>query len=190
MQLFSIFRINIIFMVLTTALLSGCGFHLRGDYSVPAHLETLSVSSHDEYSTLTRLLKSQLKINDINLVSPSSTVPNLKLIGESVSTQTMSIYQNTSSAENLITLNVSYQVTIPNVGTTKLTTSVNRSYLLNSLTALAKSVEKELLVDEMRQIAALQIIRQLARLEVDEPLPSDTSPQVLDNGITTTTIVE
>jgi LPS-assembly lipoprotein len=177
-------------MILSTVLISGCGFHLRGDYNVPAHLTTLSVTSHDEYSNLTRFVKSQLKINDIDLVAPSSTIPNLKLISENVSTQTMSVYQNTRSAENLITLNVNYQVTIPNIGTTRLTTSVNRSYLLNSLTALAKSVEKELLIDEMRQIAALQIIRQLARLEEDEPLQSDVLSQVSDNEFTTSTIIE
>ncbi|MFA0252535.1 LPS assembly lipoprotein LptE, partial [Vibrio sp. 10N.261.45.A4] len=40
-------------------------------------------------------------------------------------------------------------------------------YLDNPLTALAKSVERDMIEDEMRKQAARQIIRQLARLRTD-----------------------
>jgi LPS-assembly lipoprotein len=191
MQLLSIYQIKIILIALSALLISGCGFHFRGDYSVPDQLKTLSVSSHDEYSTLTRLIKNQLKLNDVKLVSPASNIPNLRLVSESTTTQTMSIYQNVSSAETSITLNVSYQVSIPDEGTKSLTTSVNRSYLLNSLTALAKSVEKEMIIDEMRQIAATRVIRQLARLQNDEATSSSKSAQDPEtNIVTSTTVVE
>ena len=46
-----------------------------------------------------------------------------------------------------------------------LSTSVSRSYLANSLTALAKSVERDMLEDEMRKLTD-QIIRQLACLKL------------------------
>ncbi|MHA2940034.1 LPS assembly lipoprotein LptE [Vibrio sp. RC27] len=141
---------------------------MRGNYSVPEQLQTLSLTSHDQYSTLTRLVKNQLKLNDIQLVMPAENIPNLKIRSESVSTTTISIYQNTRAAEKAITLKVSYQITTPDVGVQTLSTSVTRSYLDNSLTALAKSVEKTMIIDEMREISASQIIRQLARLESDD----------------------
>ncbi|MBN8110576.1 luciferase, partial [Vibrio vulnificus] len=39
----------------------------------------------------------------------------------------------------------------------------------NPLTALAKSAEREMIVDEMRKLAASQIIRQMARLKASIP---------------------
>ncbi len=161
------FRFRIVVISLLAMLLSACGFHLRSDYSVPEQLNTLSLSSYDQYSTLTRMMQSQLRMNEVTLVEPSSSVPNLKLLSETESSRTLSIYQNTRAAELSITLTVAYQVTIPDIGTKRLTTSVTRSYLDNPLTALAKSVEKAMILDEMRRLCVSQIIRQLARLKTD-----------------------
>ncbi|HDY7731764.1 TPA: luciferase, partial [Vibrio vulnificus] len=46
-------------------------------------------------------------------------------------------------------------------------TTVNRNYLDNPLTALAKSVEREVIEDEMRNQAASQMMRQLGRLRAE-----------------------
>lgn len=161
------FRFRIVVVSLLSILLSACGFHLRSDYSVPDQLNTLSLSSYDQYSTLTRMMEAQLRLNEVHLVEPSASVPDLKLLSETESSRTLSIYQNTRAAELSITLTVAYQVTIPDIGTKRLSTSVTRSYLDNPLTALAKSVEKGMIVDEMRRITVSQIIRQLARLKTD-----------------------
>lgn len=153
--------------ILTTTLLAGCGFHLRGDYSVPEQLSTLSLTSYDSYSTFTRMVKGQLRINEIDIVEPSENTPNLHLISESVSERTLSLYQNTRAAEKEITFNAAYSVTAPKIGTKTYSTSVTRSYLDNPLSALAKSVEREMIEDEMRKLAATQIIRKMARLKAD-----------------------
>ena len=194
MQLFSVLSTKTLIMSFCVILLSGCGFHMRGEYSIPEQLTTLSMTSHDQYSTLTRLVKKQLTLNNITLVTPASDIPNLRLKSESVSTKTISIYQNTRAAEKSITLNVSYQVTIPEVGNKQLSTSVTRSYLDNPLTALAKSVEKAKIINEMRQIAASQIIRQMARLKNDfsptddnAVLDAETS-QNTDTSVTTSVV--
>lgn len=195
MQLFSVLSTKTLIMSFCVILLSGCGFHMRGEYSIPEQLTTLSMTSHDQYSTLTRLVKKQLTLNNITLVTPASDIPNLRLKSESVSTKTISIYQNTRAAEKSITLNVSYQVTIPEVGNKQLSTSVTRSYLDNPLTALAKSVEKAKIINEMRQIAASQIIRQMARLKNDFSPTDDNAvldPETSQNTDTsvTTSVVE
>ena len=160
-------------VILFSSVLSACGFHLRGDYSVPQNLQKLSITSFDQYSTFTRMLKTQLRMSEIEIVEPAEDVPNLHIISEGMGERTLSLYQNTNSAEQELTFKASYSVTIPEKGSLNLSTSVSRSYLANSLTALAKSVERDMLEDEMRKIATDQIIRQLARLKLETLLESN-----------------
>ncbi|MFY2509414.1 LPS assembly lipoprotein LptE [Vibrio pectenicida] len=167
MRLISISFTKFVSVILTASLLSACGFHLRGDYSIPEELGTLSLTSYDQYSSFTRMMKAQLRINEVNLVVPSENIPNLHIIGEGVGERTLSLYQNTTAAEKELTYTATYRVTIPDLGDKTFSTSVSRSYLENPLTALAKSVEKDMIEDEMRQFAAGQIIRQIARLRSD-----------------------
>ena len=167
MRQISSYSLKLSLIVIMSSLLSACGFHLRGDYSVPEELNRVSVTSYDQYSTFTRMVKNQLRMSDIEIVSPSETVPNIYLIGESVGERTLSLYQNTRAAELELTFNASYSVTLPEVGIKTFSTSVTRSYLDNPLTALAKSVERDMIEDEMRKLVATQILRQMARLKAD-----------------------
>lgn len=167
MRLFSQSSVKLSCVVLVASLLSACGFHLRGDYSIPDELETMSLTSYDQYSTFTRMMKGQLRMSEINVVTPSATTPNLHLLSEGVSERTLSLYQNTRAAEKELTFSASYRVTIPELGSKTFSTSVTRSYLDNPLTALAKSVERDMIEDEMRKLAASQIIRQMARLKAN-----------------------
>lgn len=164
-ELFSKFNSKLCIVALMASLLSACGFHLRGDYDIPDELQTLSLTSYDSYSTLTRTVEGQLRLNNIKIVQPAANVPNLHLISESVSDRTLSLYQNMRTAEKEITYVANYRVTVPSLGDQTYTTSVTRSYLDNPLTALAKSVERDLVEDEMRQLASTQMIRQMARLK-------------------------
>lgn len=166
-RLISASSIKLTSVVLMASLLSACGFHLRGDYSVPEELETMSLTSYDQYSTFTRMMKGQLRMSEIEVVPPAANVPNLHLLSEGVGERTLSLYQNTRAAEKELTFRASYRVTIPELGSKTFSTSVTRSYLDNPLTALAKSVERDMIEDEMRKLAATQIIRQMGRLRAD-----------------------
>lgn len=167
MQLNVSFIRQLFLISIMTSVLSACGFHFRGDYSVPEQLSQLSVTSYDKFSTFTRLMKNQLTQSNVDVVAPAENIPNLHLQSESFKTRTLSVYQNTRTAETELTLNVNYRITIPNISDRSFTTSVTRSYLNNPLTALAKSMEVSMLEDEMRKLAASQVIRQMARLKVD-----------------------
>lgn len=167
MRQISSYSLKLSLIVIMSSILSACGFHLRGDYSVPEELNRVSVTSYDQYSTFTRLVQNQLRMSDIEIVSPAETVPNIHLIGESVGERTLSLYQNTRAAEKELTFNTSYRVTLPELGMKTFSTSVTRSYLDNPLTALAKSVERDMIENEMRKLAATQILRQMARLKAD-----------------------
>lgn len=168
MRLIPSSSLKLISVLALTTLLSACGFHLRGDYSVPEELHRMSLTSYDQYSTFTRMVKNQLRVTEIELVSPAKDVPNLHLLSEGVGERTLSLYQNPPrAAEKELTFNASYRVTVPDVGTKVFSTSVTRSYLDNPLTALAKSVERDMIEDEMRKVAASQILRQMARLKAN-----------------------
>lgn len=166
-RLFSDSTVKLTSVVLMASLLAGCGFHLRGDYSVPDELNTLSLTSYDPYSTFTRMMKGQLRLSEVEIVPPAANVPNLHLVSEGIGERTLSLYQNTRAAEKEITFRASYRVTVPDVGSKTYSTSVTRSYLDNPLSALAKSVERDMIEDEMRKLAATQIVRQMARLRAD-----------------------
>lgn len=129
-------------LVLMTSLLTACGFHLRGDYDIPQELSRMSLTSYDQYSTFTRMVHRQLRLNKIDLQAPAEDLPNLHLLSESTGERTLSLYQNTRAAEIELTFVASYRVTVPELGSRTFTTSVTRSYLDNPLTALAKSVER------------------------------------------------
>lgn len=166
-------------VALTTA---SCGFHLRGSYNLPEEIQTLSVTSFDLYNKLTREMKTQLRFHHIKLVAPSEQVSNLHLTGEGYGETTLSLYQNSRIAEKQFGYYVSYSVTIADKGQYNFSTSLSRTYLDNPLTALAKSVEEEMLAQEMRVEATKQIIRQLARLKahIEEHELKEKEEQVLN----------
>nr|WP_105900984.1 LPS assembly lipoprotein LptE [Vibrio gangliei] len=178
---------------------SACGFHFRGSYLLPDEVSTISVSSFDSYSQITRDVKNQLRFNGVDVVPPASDVPNLYLISESdsdnSSDRTLSLYQNSRAAEKELRYVVSYRVTVPGYDPKTFRVNITRSYLDNPLAALAKSVERDMLWDEMREQAAEQIIRQMARLKAqlavtpsennemqDFPTDVDTQTETTDLG--------
>ncbi|MDD9157060.1 LPS assembly lipoprotein LptE [Aliivibrio sp. S4TY2] len=176
-------------------MVSACGFHLRGNYLLPEELHEVSLTSFDQYSDLTRNVQKQLRMNGIRQVAPTTVTPSLNLISESLGERTLSLYQNSRAAEKALTYTVTYSVLIPEHDIKTYTTSVNRNYLDNPLTALAKSVERDMIEDEMRTQAAEQILRQMARLKADDtPVGTSVETATLDDNteskVTTKEVIE
>ncbi len=185
----SLLKLSLVF--LSATLISACGFHLRGDYDVPEELSKLSLTSYDQYSTFTRMVTRQLRMNEIEIVPPSDDIPSIHLMSEGTSERTLSLYQTTRAAEIELTFVANYRVTIPNLGTKTFSTSVTRSYLDNPLTALAKSVERDMIEDEMRKLATTQIVRQMGRLKANiesgsMDLDTDNEKRETTNSVTET----
>ncbi len=157
---------QIITVFVLSSLLSACSLHLRGAYLLPDEINNLSLTSFDQYDSLTRKVKRQLKYNGITIVEPSSNEPNLHLISQGLSERTISLYQNTRKAETALTYSTRFRVTVPKVGIFNFSTSVTRNYLDNPQTSLAKSIERDIVVDEMKEYASQQIIRRMAHLRI------------------------
>lgn len=179
-RLLSLFSLRTTIVLTLSLMVSACGFHLRGNYLLPEELHDISLTSFDQYSDLTRNVQKQLRMNGIRQVAPTTVTPSLDLISESLGERTLSLYQNSRAAEKELTYTVRYSVLIPEHDIKTYTTTVNRNYLDNPLTALAKSVERDMIEDEMRAQAAEQILRQMARLKADDQ-PAESTDTITNN---------
>lgn len=163
----SIYRtLQVLLVVVVAFATASCGFHLRGSYNLPDDIKQISVTSFDIYGRLTREMKTQLRLHHLDIVKPNENISNLHINNESFGESTLSLYQNSRVAEKQFSYTVNYSVMVPSKGRYNFSISLSRTYLDNPLTALAKSVEEEMLAQEMRVEASKQIMRQLARLTV------------------------
>ncbi|PMN71757.1 LPS assembly lipoprotein LptE [Enterovibrio norvegicus] len=161
----SIFRsLRTLLVVVAALATASCGFHLRGSYNLPDEIQKLSITSFDKYGALTREMKTQLRLHDIEIVPATKHTASLDLVSETYRERTLSLYQNSRVAERQFEYKIAYSVTVPTKGRYRFSITLSRTYLDNPLTALAKSVEEEMLAQEMRVEATKQIMRQLARL--------------------------
>ncbi|WNC71246.1 LPS assembly lipoprotein LptE [Thalassotalea psychrophila] len=153
--------------LLTVTILTGCGFHLRGDYLLPDEMQTLYVSSQDPHGELTRFVKTHLKDNDVKVMNKSgANIPELRILKDLLNRRTLSLFENGQVAEYELTYSVRYEVRFENKETQRYNFDLTRNYQDDPDRALAKSRELSLLRKEMRIEAASTILRNLASTEL------------------------
>ncbi|QLE86462.1 MULTISPECIES: LPS assembly lipoprotein LptE [Shewanella] len=160
-------RLCFALLALSILLSAGCGFKLQRSYSIPEELKTLHLSSPDEYSELSRLVRERLRLSSIALVEQGDDVAQLRIIKDSLDRSTLSLYPTGNVAEYELTYHVTFAVKLPQQEIQPFTVDIHRDYLDDPRTALAKSREMELLLKEMRIQAADQMIQTLASLETE-----------------------
>lgn len=143
--------------------LTGCGFHLQYEAEVPPQFKTMSYISYDPYGRLSREIKELLRDNKVTLTTGDTSAkhPILKIVGEKLDRNTISIYQDGKAAEYQLVLTVSAQVVIANQEIYPVNARIFRTFFDNPSAALAKTAEQNLIEDEMYKQAAKQIIRKL-----------------------------
>lgn len=154
-------------LMLLTISLTGCGFHLQHETEVPARFKTLSYISGDPYGRLSRDIKELLRDNGVILADPNNAAnyPSLRIVGDSLNRSTISIYQDGKAAEYQLVLTIQAQVVIPGEQIHPINASVFRTFFDNPAEALAKTVEQNLIEDEMYKQAAKQIIGKLKSVD-------------------------
>lgn len=143
--------------------LSACGFQLRGAYELPAHLQTIQLQSSDPYSAITRQISKSLQHGGVQLVATSAQrLPLIRIGDEKLERSNLSLYRDGRVAEYRLLYQLTVTLIQPEQPEKIIHLQVQRDYLDNPSEALAKRREMELLLSEMRQQLAAQLLVQLA----------------------------
>jgi len=151
------------------AVLSGCGFHLRGASSVtlPPELSTLRVtmSGAGYPPLLVEVRNALLAAGDVRLTDDvSASVPVLQLLSETSENQVLAIDSSGRISAYLLNYRVDYSL----IGADKKpllpkqSVKLQREYGFDRLNVIASEKQSEFLQNEMRRDVARQILRRLA----------------------------
>ncbi|ATZ72358.1 hypothetical protein CWC33_00975 [Idiomarina sp. X4] len=149
---------QILFSFSLIAILSGCGFQLRGDYQLPESLESIRLQSNVS-KELASQMEQRLVHSGINVSKNSSY--QLALLSDKLERRTLSLFESGQVAEYELLYQVSYQLLKDNQVIVERTAEVARDYQDDPNFALAKTREREMLVNEMRAEASRIILQQI-----------------------------
>ncbi|WP_249963584.1 LPS assembly lipoprotein LptE [Histophilus somni] len=158
-------KIKIALLGIGILLISACGFHFQNGELIPNELRTLVLESNDPHSNMSIALRRQLQANNVSIVDNQNNVTVLRLNSTKNTEQVASVFKRGYEAEKILTLEVWATVSLPNKQSYPIFANVNRTFFDNSRAALAKSAEKEIIWNDMREQAARQLIGKMIALQ-------------------------
>ncbi len=152
------------------SLLGGCGFQLRGAFSIPLALQTLQILPHQPYDTFQRTLKQFLKNNEVKIIEQdidnTVQIAKLTILSQAFAERTIAYGSNGLPNRAVLELKISYQLTNAQgkaLGNNTLV-AVERELMLNPNAMLSTDNERNHLHAELYRDAASQLVRQLSMI--------------------------
>jgi LPS-assembly lipoprotein len=164
---------QLISLFFLAALLSGCGFHLRGETELSPPLHRLYLQTNDPYGTLARSLRQYLKLSHVELVSsPAEASTILVILRDDTSEELLSVSGTQQTRQYNLKVTVVFEITDPKrrqlIQPQSLTET--RTMTVQSNQILGSSNEANLFYQQMRLSIAYAIINRIASIEVSTAL--------------------
>ena len=163
-------RLKIFHFIIVLSLLTGCGFHLRGAFSISPSLQTLQILPNQSYDVFQRTLKQFLKSNNIKIVEQNTenTIPvtTLTILNQAFSERAVAYSSNGLPNRAALELKISYQLTDEKgkpLGNNTVVI-VERELMLNPNAVLGTDNERSHLQADLYRDAASQLVRQLSMI--------------------------
>lgn len=133
-------------------LLAGCGFHLRGDFQVPAHLTEVAINA-PKRSEVASTLREALELRQVQVVNYELGIPLIDIGEDTLDRRILSLLPSGQVAEYefIYTLPVTFTDSAGRVSHQAI--QLTRDYQDDPNFALAKTREFELVISEMRNDA-------------------------------------
>lgn len=146
-------------------LITGCGFHLRGDTGLAKTLPSLSMHEPMQIAPFQRLLRHTLQLNQVDLVDKASNVPHLIIEQEQFDEESLAVTGNGQLYRSRLTLTIRYQLITPEQEKPYSNSlSLYREFDVNPAAILGSDNERDIHKEELLQDAAAQVMRQLSSL--------------------------
>jgi LPS-assembly lipoprotein len=155
-------RLTILFLF--ASLLSGCGFHLRGNVDLPANYQRMAIEGVSPYSDLGVKLKRALQANGVQVVETAGAQVILKLSRVNYQRRLLSVSAvsgKTAEYELHYSLNMSVRDRQGNVLVSDQPLQLLRDYVYDQNNVLATDNEEAQLRKDMERDLVGQILRRL-----------------------------
>jgi LPS-assembly lipoprotein len=166
---------KLIALLLTTTMLTACGWHLRGSIALPEDLNSIYLSAEDTHGSLINDMQRALISNNISVTKSAAEANySIKLLGERSERRAASIGGDALASEYELTMEVDYSIDRgEETLLEKDTARTIRTYDYNRNQVLGSSGEEDIIKAEMRNELIQQIVRRLRFLATAPATPAE-----------------
>jgi len=173
-------------VLISSVMLSACGFHLRGAFQLPDEMSLVYLSAKNRNSELLQDIKRTLKTNGSIVVGDATKAKaSLKIKSEKQTQRVISVNSHGLASEYELKFEVIYSLNIVNgseltaVRIKERKIILIRDYLYDSSAVLSSGREKSVLIRDMQRDASRLIMLQIQaayrkKKVVDTTLPMST----------------
>lgn len=161
---------NILFFILTAALLVSCGFHLQGRMHLALPLQRLYLQVPDSYGQLARTLRQYLNMSHVQLVaSPKEATTVLNILRDDASQQLLSVSSTEQTRQYNLIITVVFEITDSqgHIIVSPQTLTESKPITIQSDQILGGSNEANLFFQQMRRTIAYAIMNRIASKEIN-----------------------